>query len=85
MSSNLSVKVSSRYQISVPRQAREQLNIKRGDRLLVDIQDGVMVLIPQPTDFAKHMAGLHREVWKGIDTTEYLQQERASWKESVSG
>lgn len=85
MSSNLSVKVSSRYQIAVPRQAREQLNIKQGDRLLVDIQDGVMVLIPQPKDFAKHMAGLHREVWEGVDTTEYLQRERTSWTESING
>jgi AbrB family looped-hinge helix DNA binding protein len=65
----VSVKVSSRYQIAVPCLARERLNIQRGDRLLVDVQDGLLVLIPQPQDYAAHMAGLHREVWADLDTT----------------
>ena len=43
-----SVKVSAKYQIAVPQVARRKLNIKQGDRLLVDVQDGVIVLIPQP-------------------------------------
>jgi len=42
--SQVSVKVSSRYQIVVPRIARERLNIQRGDRLLVDVQDGLLIL-----------------------------------------
>ena len=41
-----SIKVNSRYQITIPRIARKRLNINRGDRLLVDVQDGIIVLIP---------------------------------------
>lgn len=75
----VTVKVSSRYQIAVPRLARERLNIQSGDRLLVDIQDGVIILIPRPQDHVAHMAGLHRDAWEGIDTTAYLDREREAW------
>jgi len=81
MSQSVSVKVSSRYQIAVPRIARERLNIKSGDRLLVDVQDGVLILLPQPQDYAVHLAGLHREIWAGLDTTAYLQEERDAWND----
>jgi AbrB family looped-hinge helix DNA binding protein len=75
----VSVKVSSRYQIAVPRIARERLDIQSGDRLLVDIQDGMIILIPQPEDYVSQMAGLHKEVWAGLDTAAYLGEEREAW------
>ena len=82
MAEAVSVKVSSRHQVVVPRIAREKLNIESGDRLLVDVQDGVLILIPQPQDYVAHMAGLHKEVWAGVDTTAYLDQERQAWTDS---
>jgi AbrB family looped-hinge helix DNA binding protein len=85
MSDPVSVKVSSRYQISVPRIARERLNIQSGDRLLVDVQDGLLILLPQPQDYTARLAGLHQEVWAGLDTTAYLQEERDAWNTSESG
>jgi len=77
-----SVKVSKRYQILLPSAVRRQLNIKAGDRLLVDIQDGVLVLIPQSEDYVQTMAALHQEIRKGVNTTNYLQEERAAWAPS---
>ena len=85
MSDPVSVKVSSRYQISVPRLARERLNIQSGDRLLVDVQDGLLILMPQPENYTAHLAGLHREVWEGIDTTAYIQDERDAWDTPANG
>ena len=85
MSDTVSVKVSSRYQISVPRIARERLHIQSGDRLLVDIQDGLLILLPQPENYTAHLAGLHREIWEGVDTTVYLQEERDAWDTSTNG
>ena len=54
MSKPVSVKVSSRYQVVIPRVARECLNIRSGDRLLVDIQDGLLILVPQPQVCGPH-------------------------------
>jgi len=79
MKNTVSVKVSNRYQISLPSVARKRLNIRAGDRLLVDIQDGLIVLIPQPNNYAKYLAGLHKGVWQDVDTTEYLEKERVEW------
>lgn len=76
------VKVSGRYQISLPSHARRKLGIEAGDRLLVVVQDGMLILLPQPQDYARSMAGLHREVWAGIDTAAYLNEERATWMTS---
>lgn len=85
MSQAISVKVSSRYQVAVPQAARRQLNIQRGDRLLVDIQDGMLVLIPTPNDYAAQLAGLHREIWQGMDASVYLREERDAWDASKNG
>jgi AbrB family looped-hinge helix DNA binding protein len=82
MAEVVSVKVSSRNQIAVPKIARDRLQIRSGDRLLVDVQDGVLVLIPQPDDYVAHMAGLHREVWAELDSDDYLDQEREAWTDS---
>lgn len=63
--------------------ARRKLNIKKGDRLLVDVQDGVIVLIPQPKRYADYLQGLHSEIWKDIDVQDYLKGERGAWTNSV--
>ena len=82
MSEGVTVKVSNRYQIALPSIARKQLNIQAGDRLLVDIQEGLIVLSPQPHNYVEYLAGLHQEIWEGVDTTAYLQQEREAWQTS---
>ena len=74
------VKVSSRNQIALPSEARKKLDIKPGDRLLVQVQDGVLVLIPQPEDYVTALAGLHREVWEGVDADAYIDEERDAWQ-----
>ena len=78
------VKVSSKYQIAVPQIARKKLNIKQGDLLLVDVQDGVIVLIPQPKRYADYLQGLHSDIWKGVEVQKYLNGERDAWKNSAS-
>lgn len=74
------VKVSNRYQIAVPAAARKQLGIERGDHLLVEIRDGHLILVPEPSDYARHLRGLHREIWDGVEPQEYVRQEREAWQ-----
>jgi AbrB family looped-hinge helix DNA binding protein len=75
-----SVKVSNRYQIAVPQHARKRLKIKSGDRLLVDGQDGMIVLLPEPENYTQSLAGLHREIWEKMG--EYIISERNAWTDS---
>jgi len=74
-----SVKVGAKNQITIPQIVRKKLNIKKGDRLLVDVQDGVIVLIRQPRRYANYLQGLHREIWKGVGVQKYLDEERTAW------
>ncbi len=69
--------VNGRYQITLPAAAQKTLGIKTGDRLLMDIQDGMIILAPQPQDYVEHMAGLHQGIWRDVDTAVYLAAERA--------
>jgi len=74
-----SARINSKYQITIPQTVREKLNIKRGDRLLVDVQDGLIVLIPQPKSYTKYLQGLHSEIWKNVDIQKYINGEREAW------
>ncbi len=71
------VKLSSKYQIVIPREAREALSLSAGDELLVLSKPDRVVIVPKPRKFAKRMAGLHSEVWHGAAA--YLQDERKDW------
>ena len=82
MSEMVTVKVSKRNQIALPSQARKALQISAGDRLMVDVQDGMIILLPQIEDYVTYMAGLHKDVWADIDVTAYLQAERDAWQTS---
>ncbi len=53
------------------------LSLSAGDELILPCKIGRVVIIPKPKKFARHTAGLHREVWQGAET--YLQDERKDW------
>lgn len=54
-----SVKMSSKHQIVVPREAREALGLKPGDRLLVSVRDdSVIELEREPEDLIAELEGL---------------------------
>ena len=72
------VKLSSKYQIVIPQEARETLSLSAGDELLVLCKSDRVVIIPKPKKFAKKTAGLHRELWQGAEA--YLKSERDAWK-----
>ena len=79
MKNPISVKVSKKNQIAVPAVARQLLNITPGDRLLVDIQDGIIILIPNPSNYTSTLEGLHHEIWEELEANDYINRERDAW------
>lgn len=70
-------KVSSKYQVVIPKKARDVLGINAGDKLIFDYRgDGVVTLLARPADFVEFMRGLGSDVWKGVKVSEYLKGER---------
>jgi AbrB family looped-hinge helix DNA binding protein len=75
----LSTRVNSKHQITIPQIVRKKLSIKPGDHLLVDVQDGLIILIPQPENQTKYLHGLHSDIWKEVDIQKYTNGERDAW------
>ena len=83
MGTSSTVKVSQKHQIVVPSAARKALGIQAGDRLLVDVQDGIIVLVPYPDDIVETLEGLHADIWAGVDAQKWINAEREAWNESA--
>ncbi len=76
--SPISVKIRSKHQIAVPSAIRKELCLEAGDRLLAQVRDGVIVLVPARGSALDQLRGLHREVWE-CDIQAYLDEEREAW------
>ena len=70
------VEVGEGYRIAVPEEVRDKLRIERDDRLLVEVRDGYALLVPEPRDYVDRLAGLHSEIWEGVDPQDYVRRER---------
>jgi AbrB family looped-hinge helix DNA binding protein len=69
------VKVSSKNQIVVPREAREALHIKPGTRLDVVVRRDMVILMRRPKSFADALRGIARFSFP----PDYLENERNDW------
>jgi AbrB family looped-hinge helix DNA binding protein len=78
----IKVKISSKHQIAVPSAIRKELDLEPGDRLLAQVRDGVIVLVPERGDAVDQLKGLGREIWEDTDPDEYINQERDAWETS---
>ena len=67
--------LSSKNQIVIPREAREALDLKPGDKLLVIVRGGDVLVLQKPKSYHKAIRGLGR----GLYSKDYLRKERESW------
>jgi len=68
--------LSSKNQIVIPREARQRLGLKPGDKLLVVLKGDDMIVIQKPKSFERATRGLAR----GKYGRDYLKKERESWE-----
>jgi AbrB family looped-hinge helix DNA binding protein len=67
--------LSSKNQIVIPREAREALKLKPGDKVLVLVRGGNVLVLQKPKSYAAAIRGLGR----GMYPKDYLRKERESW------
>jgi len=74
--------VSDKYQIVIPKEVRQTLNIQPKDTLLFFIDGETVLIRPKPKNFTETLRGLHSHVWSslGQPSEEWLSQERSKWE-----
>jgi len=45
------------------------------------VEKDSLILKPKPKSYTKHLRGLHKDVWEGLDATAYIRKEREAWEE----
>jgi AbrB family looped-hinge helix DNA binding protein len=69
--------LSSKNQMVIPKEAREALGLKPGDKLLVAVRDGHLIVLPKPRSYRTAIRGLLKD---HPFPKNYLKKERASWR-----
>ena len=72
------VKMSSKNQVVVPKEAREQMGVGPGDEFIVISKRDRMVFLRKPKDLFLALRGSAKGIYGDVD--EYLRKERDSWK-----
>lgn len=72
------VKLSSKNQIVLPKEAREAMGLRGRDELLVVVKNGVTIILPKPATYLSSLSGLG----KGSYSERYLEGERRCWQKT---
>ena len=68
--------ISSKHQIVIPREAREALGVKAGDKVNIVVRGENVLIVQKPKSHQEALLGLaHKKFPK-----DYLSKERQSWK-----
>ena len=69
------VRLSSKNQIVLPREAREAMHLKGRDELLIVIKGDVTIIMPKPKSYRQALSNIGKEIYPKA----YLKKERSSW------
>jgi AbrB family looped-hinge helix DNA binding protein len=67
--------LSAKNQIVIPREARQALQVKPGDKLVVVVRGDRVIVLQKPRSHRTAIRGLAR----GVYSSGHLQKERKSW------
>jgi AbrB family looped-hinge helix DNA binding protein len=68
--------VSSKHQIVIPREAREALGLKAGDKVLVVVRGRRVLVLQKPESHRKAIRGLGKNAYPA----QHLKKERDGWE-----
>jgi AbrB family looped-hinge helix DNA binding protein len=69
------IRLSSKNQIVLPREARDAMGLKGRDELQVVVKGNLTIIMPKPKGYCAALSGLG----KGIYGRNYLKKERAAY------
>ena len=69
------IRLSSKNQIVLPREAREAMQLTGRDELLVVMKGAITVIMPKPKNYQEALSG----AGKGVYPKTHLKKERGAW------
>ena len=76
----LKARLSSKYQITLPRKVRQALGLQPGDTVVLVVSEDTVRLRRAPETLTEYMEGLGKEVWASLGGADgYLDEERERW------
>jgi antitoxin ChpS len=77
-----SVTISSKRQITIPIEIFRFLELKEGQKLLVEVEDDRIVMKPRPESMTKALMGSTRGLYgqKATEVDNYVEKEREAWQ-----
>ena len=74
----ITARLSSKYQVVIPKLVRETLRLKPQTTILFLVDGDTVILRPRPADFTTALRGLHKRLWPDPDA--WLEEERSTWE-----
>jgi AbrB family looped-hinge helix DNA binding protein len=76
-----SVTISSKRQITIPVDIFRLLDLKEGQRLMVEVEGDRIILTPRPVNITKALGGITKGLYgsNANEVDEYINEERNSW------
>lgn len=73
-------KLNEDSSIKIPEYILKKSGLKPGAEIIwLYDEQGQILLMEKPKDFAKAMKGLGKEIWNKTDVDKYIEEERKSW------
>ncbi|MEN6326342.1 MAG: AbrB/MazE/SpoVT family DNA-binding domain-containing protein [Syntrophomonas sp.] len=76
-----SVTISSKRQITIPADIFRLLDLKEGQKLLVEVEGDRIILTARPVNLTKALGGITKGLYgsNAAEVDEYVNEERNSW------
>ena len=74
----MTTKVSSKYQVVIPKEIRERIQLKEGEELEV-LQSGNSIVLTPVRKWPHEYVGSLGGFWKDVDPVKYVREMRDEW------
>jgi len=78
-----SITISSKRQITIPAEIFRLLDLKEGQKLIVEIEGNRIILTPRPVNLARALSGVTKGLYgsSAAEVDDYVEKERDLWSD----
>jgi len=80
------IKISSKWQITLPASINKKMSIKPGQKLLLEVQGDKIILSPKTSSYTELLAGSVKNIYGNTseEVNSHIRKERETWDRTLS-